>query len=763
MSIKNIQKLKQFGIFQDHTDSNAKDFGKYNLFYGWNGSGKSTLSSLFRCIENKATSSKFPYSEFTVSVGSGTAITQANVVDSDLNIYTFNHDFIDENISWNSVVKSILLVDKEKIEEREKLENLKKEQEVDSKAYSKETEEIRKLEGAISKFGTDSARHMKTSLQSIDTTDSYYLNYDKRKFGKFIDDHLEESKLDDSLLDDQQIVELTNAAKPDQKSPISFNKHVINQETFTKAKERLDDLLKTSVVSQTIQRLVDHGDIKSWVEAGLDLHKRHDTNQCEFCGNTINEERTKQLEAHFNDDYKAFQNRLESADGWLAGQYIQPPTLPAVSNFYDEFKNEYNEACTALEKAITDLNGEITVWHTVLKDKIANPLETGLTVEVIDESSIKAFNDAMTAIGAAVSKHNHKSSNFKEETDKAKKKLELHYATTEVKSFGYHDKKKEVVDRTAANGTLKAAINTRTTEIRTLEDSLSNEGVGADQFNEALHKFLGRSELTLRFDPVKKGYEILRNDSELVDGNLSEGEKTAIAFVYFITKLKENDNKIEDTIVVVDDPISSFDSNHLFHAYSFMKVNCEKAKQLFVLTHNFTFFKLVRDWISRKNKRDNQNVANFYVVKANNEVPRTSTYTDAEPALISYNSEYHYIFSRLHSLKNQQTLETDDHFLAANLSRKLLESFLSFKFPKNRGNFANLFNTAVSASKNPEDEGKEKIRKFINEYSHNDLIETNEDFVENLIGEGVTVISDIFDWISELDEKHYQEMMEVVS
>ena len=70
---------------------------------------------------------------------------------------------------------------------------------------------------------------------------------------------------------------------------------------------------------------------------------------------------------------------------------------------------------------------------------------------------------------------------------------------------------------------------------------------------------------------------------------------------------------------------------------------------------------------------------------------------------------------------------------------------------------------AVSVSQNPEDEGREKIRKFINEYSHNDLIETNEDFVENLIGEGVSVISDIFDWINELDEKHYQEMMEVVS
>lgn len=763
MSIKNVQKLKQFGVFQDHANSNAKDFGKYNLFYGWNGSGKSTLSGLFRCIENKSTSSKFPSSEFSVSVESGTPITQANVANSDLNIYTFNYDFINENISWDSIVKSILLVDKEKIEEREELEKLKKAQETDSKAYGVEAEEIKKLESAISKFGTDSARHMKTSLQSIDTTDSYYLNYDKRKFGKFIGDYFEESKSDESLLDDQQIVEMTNAAKPDQKSPITFNKQTINQEIFTKAKERLDELLKTSVVSQTIQRLVDHGDIKSWVETGLDLHKLHDTNQCEYCGNTITEERTKQLEGHFNDDYKAFQTRLEGADGWLASQYIQPPMLPATSDFYDEFKSGYSEACTALEKAIIALNEEITVWHTVLKEKTANPLETDLTVEVISESSVKAFNDAMTAIGAAVDKHNHKSGNFKEETNKAKKKLELHYATTEVKSFEYHDKKKEVVDRTAENETLKKTINTRNTKIRALEDSLSNEGLGADQFNESLYKFLGRSELTLRFNPVKKGYEILRNDSEQVGGNLSEGEKTAIAFVYFITKLKENNNNIEDTIIVVDDPISSFDSNHLFHAYSFMKVNCEKAKQLFVLTHNFTFFKLIRDWISRKNKRDNKNIANFYVVKANNEVPRNSTYTDAEPALILYNSEYHYIFSRLHSLKNQQTLETDDHFLAANLSRKLLESFLSFKFPKNRGNFANLFNTAVSASHNPEDEGKEKIRKFINEYSHNDLIETNEDFVENLIGEGVSVISDIFDWINELDENHYQEMMDVVS
>jgi len=763
MTIKNIRSLKDFGIFLNHSNANAKDFGKYNLFYGWNGSGKSTLSDVFRCIENKASSVKFPLSEFTVNIDGDIAITQANIAEFDLNIYTFNHDFIDENISWSSVVKRILLVDKAKIEERKKLENLKIAQKMASEMQNKEAEEIRKLNRAVSKFETDSARHIKTSLQSIDTTDHYYLNYDKRKFEAFIAANLEATKTDNPLLDENKIIKLTNAAKPDQKTPISFTQQTINKETFIKAKERLDDLLKASVISQTIQRLVDHRDIKSWVETGLDLHKRHDASECEFCGNSITEERTKQFEAHFNEDYKAFQDRLVKADGWLVGQYLPAPALPAESDFYEEFKKEYSEARTALENSTTKLNEEISAWHTTLKAKSGNPLETSLTVEVINEPSIKAFNDSITTISATVEKHNHKSGNFKEETDKAKKKLELHYATTEVKSFGYHDKKKDIADRTAENDTLKTTIAKQNSAIRSLEDSLSNEGLGADQFNESLHKFLGRSELTLRFNPVKKGYEILRNDSDLVEGNLSEGEKTAIAFVYFITKLKENDNNIEDTIVIVDDPISSFDSNHLFHAYSFMKMNCERARQLFVLTHNFTFFKLVRDWISRKNRHDNQNIANFYLVKANNERPRASTYTNAESALTLYNSEYHYIFSRLHSLNNQQILETDDHFLAANLSRKLLEAFLSFKFPKNRGNFANLFNMAVSASTNPEDEGKEKIRKFINEYSHNDLIETNEDFVENLIGESVSVISDIFEWIKELDEKHYQEMLDVVS
>lgn len=386
--IKTIQRLKQFGIFQDYTNTGTKNFGKYNLFYGWNGSEKSTLSALFRCIENHTLSDKFPSSEFAVEISGGATLTHANINEADLNIYTFNDDFIDENISWNNIVKSILLVDKEKIAEREKLEQLKKQQEIDIESHRKETQEIQKLDGEISKFSTSSAKRMKTSLQSIDTTDTYYLNYNKIKFEQCISQNIESTKSDAPLLDEQKIIELTNAAKPDKKSPIMFSQQTIHEEVFPMAKKRLEDLLKQSVVSQTIQRIVDNGDIKTWVEAGLDLHKRHETKQCEFCGNNITEDRIKQLEAHFNDNYKAFQDRLTKAEKWLSGQHVQQPQLPSENVFYNEFRAIYVEACLALEKAITALNGEIKVWQEVLKQKTSNPLKTGLSVDPINEVSI---------------------------------------------------------------------------------------------------------------------------------------------------------------------------------------------------------------------------------------------------------------------------------------------------------------------------------------------------------------------------------------
>lgn len=136
---------------------------------------------------------------------------------------------------------------------------------------------------------------------------------------------------------------------------------------------------------------------------------------------------------------------------------------------------------------------------------------------------------------------------------------------------------------------------------------------------------------------------------------------------------------------------------------------------------------------------------------------------NADSSLTDYNSEYHYIFSKLYLYKERKTLDRDEAFLTANLSRKLVESFFTFKFPKGRSDVNALLESGLKNCTVTTAETKEKIYRFINKYSHSDVIEINEESAENLAGESHSVIEDIFKWIEEIDLVHYHEMVEVVA
>src|SRR5690606_19804713 len=158
-----------------------------------------------------------------------------------------------------------------------------------------------------------------------------------------------------------------------------------------------------------------------------------------------------------------------------------------------------------------------------------------------------------------------------------------------------------------------------------------------------------------------KKFQLLRGT--VIARNLSEGEKTAISFAYFTAKLEEQNNKLSDTIIYIDDPISSLDSNHLFNIYSFIKktfyefkldpgtnkkVHTAKCKQLFISTHNFDFHNLVFDWFKGL-KKDNQ--AYWIIERHKNSHKEESVIKQNGNVLTSFNSEYAYLFSLLHNFQ----------------------------------------------------------------------------------------------------------------
>jgi len=763
--IHRINRLRQFGIFADYNGSAIQKFGKYNLIYGWNGTGKSTLSHVFSCLESRSLPPRFSGAQFNIALEDGNSITEANLEVSQLNIHVFNQSFIRDNIDWDKSVKSILLIAKEKIEDLQALGKMKFDLSEKKTAHSIKLVEIKNKTEAQEKFLTSAAKKMKIGLQAIDTSDSYYLNYDRRKLSKFIEVNGEAVAKKESVLTNEKVIELTNAAKPDHLPSISFVATVIPDGYFKKAADRIRDLIAATAANNAIQRLADNPDIRDWVQNGLAVHEHHQSEKCEFCGEPFTKARAETLAAHFSKEFTTFQTRLNDAATWMESQGAPANDLPVATIYYKEFSADATKLEGEYKTAAEKINKQIEGWRGALKAKITDPAKTDIQITDVIEGDVTAFNAVLSSVVALVQRHNNKTDNFSAETSKAKKVLELHFAAAEIQEFDYAGNEKQCNALQEAANTDKNAIDELQVKVGDLEALLSNETVGAKEFNDVLHRFIGRTELCLSFNQEKKGYEIIRNGVGEHDGNLSEGEKTAIAFVYFITKLRENGNNITETIVVVDDPVSSFDSNHLFHAYSFLKTQCIDAKQLFVLTHNFTYFKLVRDWFAATNrnrvKRDKPSVAFFYRLDAPPGTPRHSSLVDADESLKNYGSEYHYIFKKLYAYKAQMTLNRDEAFMTANLARKLLESFFAFKFPKGRSDVSALMDAGLTGCTVTTPELKEKIYRFINKYSHSDVIEITEESAENLAGESHSVVGNILNWIEEVDKKHFDEMVEV--
>jgi wobble nucleotide-excising tRNase len=769
-TITQIKKLKDVGIFRLFAWTGLKDFNKLNLIYGWNGSGKSTLSAVFEAMELRVVLNPTHYdqAEYQIIKADGTTFDNNNVERCDLQLSTFNRGFIARHIDWDKQLKGILLVDQQKIADVEKLsewrkiEATQKEDAVLAKAALDTDIQARK------DFLTQSAKRIKTSLQVIATTDTRYLNYDRTKLSQLVDSYSQGLQNSTFVQADARIAELTKEASPASKpilpSEVALS---VSKDRYQKAFERLSELLHTSAENTAIERLKAHPDLQEWVATGLSLHNLHGSESCEFCGESLKPDRLDLLGRHFNTNYVEFQQRLQKATGWLNEQILQIPELPNDDQLYEELQDAYRKARASLSSSVQDFNAQLQNWAEVLARKVKNQSQISLSVTEISSESLESVQKCGREIADILKQHNEKTNNFADITKKAKDALELHYASRELADFKYFFKLQDEEKTAAGLKTLGAKLGQTSKEINVLEKKVSTAGLGADEFNKHLHRFLGHSEISLRIAPDSIGYVIVRGNSTARTGGLSEGEKTAIALVYFMTKLKENGRVVSDQIVVLDDPISSFDSKHLFQAYAYIKEHCKDAGQLFILTHNYTFFKLVRDWYATNNKNRKPPrlpVANFYLLDVDTTGTRQSTIKDAPNSLIKYNSEYHYLFETLNNFRTQGQLNIESTYLAANLSRKLLETFFSFKFPNtSKDDFKALCDAATKKSTKTDSVASEKIYRFINKYSHSISIEMTGEATENTQGESGQVVQQILEWIEELDETHYKEMLAAIS
>ncbi len=255
-------------------------------------------------------------------------------------------------------------------------------------------------------------------------------------------------------------------------------------------------------------------------------------------------------------------------------------------------------------------------------------------------------------------------------------------------------------------------------EIRNLEQSLSEASRGADRINKLLAAYFGRDDLRIEVSAVKR-FQIVRGG--VVAKNLSEGEETAIAFAHFITRVQDGRHPLGDTIIVIDDPVSSLDANHIFNTYALIKTLLGGCHQLFILTHSFEFYNLIRDWVTddevqgyTKKPQANWKKWSVFLVKRTDDAK--AVLEEIPKELLKFKSEYHYLFSTLYHFDKAGAGDFDCILSLPNIVRRFMEAFGGIMIPSSMGlkqKRERLF---------PDEVERERVWKFINYYSHNTTI-----------------------------------------
>jgi wobble nucleotide-excising tRNase len=678
--LKSIQKIKGLGVFGDYAmPAGTEEFGVKNIIYGWNYSGKTTLSRLVAMLEHKRQHAELPKFTFSISTDAG-VVSEANFQTCPQVVRVFNSDFVTDNLNFaGNPFKPILLLGADSADIQKKIEKHEKSLERISARAREKKKAIADAKTKMERAKTDKSAAIKTTLSLVKAYGSTQLEKDIQTVRNFADG-------DCSLTEEayEADIKLARTSDQDRLAAIAMPSFVLNgdrlhQEAATLLGTKLD-------LANSIDYLLQHLAVETWVETGLELHK--DKENCEFCGHELDAERMRKFKEHFSRDLAEHKQAVRALDGrTLADKVVYAPSNK--TEFNAQFRDRFEAANKTLEAAIGAYNQAADALHETCDKKFAVPT-VPLVLAARDGKLQSDVTEAAKALNAIIEENNKISNNFLAEKEAAINRLKLHF----VQAFIKDQKLQEFEDRqerlSRQEKKRMACLANISSAIADLKALISQAQRGREEINEMIERLLGGDSVQISVTNVggQERFQLIRKNGNPVN-HLSEGEKTAIAFSFFVTSLQEIED-FKQAIVYIDDPISSLDSNHIFQVTAIIKETffqqdpdqpdnatppwITKCRQVFLSTHNFEFFSLLRE-LKPDKKKDRH-----YLVKKI--APEVSTFENMPKSMSKYASEYHFLFDVLNDFyvaPNKTDLKV--LMLLPNAVRRFLELYTYSKYP----------------------------------------------------------------------------------
>jgi wobble nucleotide-excising tRNase len=754
MKFTKLTPVRRYRIFRNFTwGDSLPELARYNIFYGWNGSGKTTLSSIFQAIE-RSTALETGECEIYFEGGS---IRGADFASDRIRpaVRVFNRAYVDSTVfrSGTPGVPPIYFVAEGGADKQRRIEEIGLAlRGKDGKGgldaeFAVATKAVERANADFDNFTIERATEVREELRS--GGQNAYNNYDKRSFRGSAERWIQlgDAAIEGALLDEKMLRELRqkkNATLLDAIELIGLP--VVDVSALALLTKQV---IAKTVVSSAIEALTQNPRVEQWVRTGLPLHGMQSSGlsakDCLFCNQPLSQERVAQLEAHFNDSYQLFINELDGvmAEVARAEQQLANVALPKTSELSEHLRETYVAARENLEALYIDQQAQLRWLQEAMSEKTKAPFKQLELASYVKEDARgkESVEPYISELRRLVGEHNRGVSNFEQTVSGARTSIENGIVAKALKEYtAKKDAPKALqksVDAVQENRKLLQE------EAARLDREIRQHNVPADELNSELRSYLGRDEL--KFSVEGSGYSIERSGVRAT--NLSEGEKTAIAFLYFLKSLSGTSFDLKNGVVVIDDPVSSLDANSLFCSFAYMSKKTVDAKQLIIFTHNFLFLKQVKDWFSYLKPE-----AQYFMVESYMEPDgRAARIARMDKLLKDHQSEYHYLFRRVlqGSLMDQgHPLET--YYGHPNMARRLLEIFLGFRFPAKKD-----FHKRLDALKS-DPAVLARIRRFVHTYSHEEG--DGEDIDATMLAEAPAILAAILEAIRLEDPGHHAQM-----
>ncbi|WQX78136.1 AAA family ATPase [Helicobacter pylori] len=613
--------LKKVATF-DENGASFENLKSINFIYGANGSGKTTTSSFLKNPAENGIEDKFASSK----------IVWYN--NESLKIEVYNKQFKEEQFR-NSQVKGIFTLGKKTNENLEKIESKKE-------SISKENEKKIKNEKNLQNLTQDKEKEEK------DFADRCWKNLYKKNeedFKETLEGFKRKEKFKEKILkefenDKHNQSEIVGLEKLKEKIEIVFGE---NQTELALLECDLTDFDSIENHSIWEQKIVGSGGVaiadlikklsnEDWVAQGREYVE--DNSICPFCQKeTITEEFKKQLESYFDTSYQESTDTIKK----MKEDYTNK-TDEALERLNEIIKTEQNKLDTEnLKRIIETLRSKINANQQKMLDK-GKEMSRSFKLDST-KNEIDAIKDLIAKANERITNHNETIKNI-EKQKKSCKEQTWKFLINEFKSDIQEYNKKYCGLEKGINNLEKAIsenqekIKKLENEIKELEKNMVSIKPIVNKINTLL-KGYGFTNFSLACTEDEKFYRIQREDGQLVGETLSEGEVTFITFLYYYHlakgSLKENDIS-KNKVLVIDDPISSLDSNILFIVSvlvkDLMKETMEEKtniKQIIILTHNTYFYKEITLEYDLKHYQEKYS---FWIIKKDNNVSKIKGYKE---------------------------------------------------------------------------------------------------------------------------------------